>query len=102
MKKYTAIIKTRTDCIDNNGNVRSRTYKYEADRLRDIYKQAEIDTCDYNGISYAFVYDKLGRVVKQIVSIGREIAVYAEIDNEEQHDAAELYAEHKEDEVITL
>lgn len=102
MKKYTAIIRTKTEGIDNEGRYHTYTYKYETDRLRDIYEQAKIDTCDYNGIGLAFVYDKQGQALKQIASIGREIAVYAELDNEARQDAAVLYADHKEDDVIAL
>lgn len=102
MKKYTAIIKTREDCIDNNGNVRSRTYKYESDRLRALYEAAAADARDYNGIFAAFVYDKQGQPLKGIAVFDGKGAGYGDLDWQDRSYAAELYEDHKEDEVITL
>lgn len=102
MKKYTAIIKTKTDGIDHEGRRHAYTYKYEADSLHVIYEQAGDDACDYDGISLAFAYDEQGRALTMIASVGGEIAVFSRLDYQERLDAAELYEAHKEDDVITL
>lgn len=102
MKKYTAIIKTRQDCIDNDGNVRSRTFKYEADRLRPIYEAAAADALSYGGLYAAIVYDRQGRAVKEIAVFDGKAVGFGELDWQERQYAAELYEEHKGDDVITL